>query len=304
MTSHRLRAYSLLLIVALIWGIAGPVIKIVLGKVPWDIFLTYRFLTSILIALPFLSFSKLSTLKKAPILALFYAFLNSTVVLALLFTGADKTSLVSMSLISLFGPIVTIAAGYLFLKERITWLEKVGISITFIGSLLTIIEPVIKFNGVQGEIVGNILVLGSLLAGTVAAVMVKELLRKGVDPATLVTLSFAVGFITMIPIMFGKRPLSESITLLTTIPVFYHLGVWYMGVFSGTVAYTLYNLAQKTIEVSEQAVFGYLSPIISTVLAVVILKESITPLSYFAGGVTMVGIFIAEVKRRSYNKSS
>ncbi|PJA42810.1 EamA family transporter, partial [Candidatus Woesebacteria bacterium CG_4_9_14_3_um_filter_39_10] len=43
MNPHRLKAYILLLIVAVIWGIAGPVIKFTLGGFPPLLFLTYRF---------------------------------------------------------------------------------------------------------------------------------------------------------------------------------------------------------------------------------------------------------------------
>lgn len=301
MSKYRLRAFFLLAIVAIIWGVAGPVIKLTLQKLPWDVFLSYRFLISTIIILPFIKKSHLRIFKKFDnfLLILVYALSNSTLGLALLFAGTERTSLVSMSLISLFAPILTIFAGYYFLKDRITWLEKIGIAVTFIGSFLIIVEPVIKLNGQQGELMGNILVVGSLLCGTVAAISVKELLRKGISPIVLANLSFIIGLLTMIPISMRLHPLTESINIISTLPLAYHAGVWYMGVFSGTIAYMLANIAQKSIEVSEQAVFGYLYPIISTILAVLILKESITPLSYFGGGITLVGIFIAEVKRRT-----
>lgn len=301
MSKYRIRAFFLLTIVALIWGVAGPVIKLTLQKLPWDIFLSYRFLVSTVIILPFIRKSHFKMFKKIDnfFLILVYALSNSTLGLSLLFAGTERTSLVSMSLISLFAPVLTIFAGYYFLKDRVTWLERIGIIVTFLGSFLIIVEPVIKLNGQQGELVGNLLVIASLISGTVAAITLKELLRKGLSPVVLANLSFFVGLVTMLPLSTYFHPLSESIRTISTLPLAYHAGVWYMGVFSGTVAYTLANIAQRSIEVSEQAVFGYVYPIISTILAVLILKEGITPLSYFGGGITLVGIFIAEVKRRT-----
>ena len=41
--NHRYTAYFLLLVVSIIWGVAGPVIKFTLGYFPPIIFLTYRF---------------------------------------------------------------------------------------------------------------------------------------------------------------------------------------------------------------------------------------------------------------------
>ncbi|PIP57395.1 hypothetical protein COX03_03365, partial [Candidatus Woesebacteria bacterium CG22_combo_CG10-13_8_21_14_all_39_10] len=56
MNPHRLKAYILLLIVAVIWGIAGPVIKFTLGGFPPLLFLTYRFGLSTLVAVILFAF--------------------------------------------------------------------------------------------------------------------------------------------------------------------------------------------------------------------------------------------------------
>ena len=53
----------------------------------------------------------------------------------------EKTTVIDMSLISLFGPIMVIAAGALFLKEHITKKEKVGIFIAFLGVLIPDMFP-------------------------------------------------------------------------------------------------------------------------------------------------------------------
>ena len=301
MKSHRLRAYVYLLLVAVIWGIAGPVIKLVLGDIPWDILLLYRFLISTLIFLPFIKPKTLRPLKniKTLFLVLTYTLLNTTLGLGLLFAGTAKTSLVSMSLLSLFGPVLTILGGYFFLKDRITWTEKWGIIITFLGSFLIIIEPVIKFDGVQGELTGNMLIIGSLITGAIAVIILKELLRKGVDASLLANLNFVVGLVTIIPVVLHLHSIPEITADLSKLTLFDHAGILYLAVFSGTIAYCLSNIAQKSIEVSEQAVFTYIYPILSTILAVYLLKENITPLSYFGAGITLVGIFVAEVKRRS-----
>lgn len=305
MNAHRLKAYIYLLIVAVIWGIAGPVIKLVEAKLPWDLFLSYRFLLAGIVVIPFIKRNHLRQLFKSLgvfLRILIYGLFTTTLGLSLLFAGTEKTSVVSMSLISLFGPIMTIIAGYFFLKDKITWLEKIGIAVTFIGSFLIVIEPVIKLNGVQGEITGNMLIFGSLILGTIAALILKGLLREGISPVFLANFSFIAGVLTIIPISLYIRSFSQNLSIISSISLPYHAGVWYMALISGILAYSLANIAQKSIEVSEQAVFGYLYPIISAILAVLILKEPLTPLSYFGGGMTLVGIFIAEVKRRSQRK--
>ena len=306
MNPARLKAYFYLTFVVIIWGIAGPVIKFTLGEVPWDLVILYRFLISTVLFLPFIKPSSFRPLKKPGIMliALAYALTNMTIGLSLLFAGTARTSLVSMSLLSLFGPVLTILGGYFFLKDKITWIEKLGVVITFIGSFLIIIEPVLKFDGIQGELTGNLLVLGSLVSGSVAAILLKILLRKGVSASMLSNLNFVIGFFTMIPVALHYHSASQIFETTKAMTLPYHAGIWYLAIFSGTIAYYLNNEAQKSIEVSEQAVFSYIFPIISAILAVWILKEPMNPLSYFGAGVTIVGIIVAETKRRSKKPQS
>jgi drug/metabolite transporter (DMT)-like permease len=82
----------------------------------------------------------------------------------------------------------------------------------------------------------------------------------------------------------------------------YHAGVWYMAILSGTLAYFLYVRGQKSIEVSEAALFNYLQPIFSIPLAVFWLQESLTPTFVIGAIIIACGVIIAEYKKK-YKKS-
>src|SRR3989339_612185 len=117
MNSARTRAYLMLLIVAVIWGVASPIIKYTLGGFSPIVFLTYRFGISTIIAL--ISFAvfglHLPTDKKTFWLMLFCGFLTSTVSLGLLFFGFNDTTVLDSSLISLASPLIISMAGVVFL---------------------------------------------------------------------------------------------------------------------------------------------------------------------------------------------
>jgi drug/metabolite transporter (DMT)-like permease len=94
MNPYRLHAYFLLLIVTIIWGVAGVVIKFTLGAFDPLVFLTYRFAISAvasLITVLFVGF-RLPQEKNIIILSLIYGFLTSTIGLGLLFFGYDETT--------------------------------------------------------------------------------------------------------------------------------------------------------------------------------------------------------------------
>lgn len=300
MNTHRVRAYFLLLIVAFIWGIAGPVIKLTLKGLPVDIFLVYRFFMASILAL-IIIFIKKFKLPKDPAIVrdiIIYSLLNSTVTLGLLFWGLEKTSLLDMSILSLFGPILMILAGFVFLREHITARERVGIVITFAGSVLVTVEPILKADHGTSAFFGNFLIITSLISGALAGLYVKKLMRQGVSPSFLANLSFILGFVTLFPFVLFKSGFSQTIGTIANAPFPYHLGVVYMAFISGTLAYSLYNLAQKTIELSEAALFSYLYPIFSGILAVFVLGDKFTLPIAVGSAAAFIGVFLAKFKKK------
>lgn len=300
--THHQKSYLYLLIVSIIWGVAGPIIKYTLSDFPPVIFLTYRFMISTLIAILIFA-KKRPHIPKDPNIRehlAFYGFLISTVSLGLLFFGFEKTTALSGSLLSALTPIMVVAAGAYFLHDRITNIEHIGIGVAFVGTALTVIEPLIT-GGTQlfsASLEGNLLIMASLLVGVITAIQGKYLLRDKIDPQTLTHLSFIVGFLTMIPVLLLSFSLTEVWTIFTHAPLLSHVGVWYMALMSGTLAYTLWHIGQKSIEVSEAALFNYLLPLWATPVAMLWLGEKATPIFWVGSIIIAVGVGIAEYKKR------
>jgi drug/metabolite transporter (DMT)-like permease len=303
MNPARLKAYFLLLIVTIIWGVASPIIKFTLEGVGPIIFLTYRFAISTVVSIICFSIvgihlpKKLSTL----IWLLIYGFITSTVSLGLLFFGLKNTTVLDSSLITLIDPLLIALAGVYFLKEHITKMEKIGILIALAGTVLTIIEPLIQNHGNEIRFSGNLLIVGYVITTALGAVLAKKLLRQNVDALTLTSSSFIIGFITILPFALSQYSPIGIWKLVIGISPAYQAGVWFMALISGSLAYYLANKAQKTIEIGEQAVFGYLYPVFSTPLAVVWLGEKITPIFIIGAVIITLGVVIAEIKKRQYN---
>lgn len=299
MNPARLKAYLLLLIVSVIWGIAGPIIKFTLGGISPLLFLTYRFFLSSLVAIIFISFTGFHLPKDKNLLIklIVYALLTSTISLGLLFLGIEKTTVLDLSLIDLATPLLISVAGVYFLKEHITFREKIGMGVALLGTALIVLEPFLGSSQQSLKFSGNVLIFLSLLTGAYASVLAKELLRNDISPATLAHASFIVGLITILPISLFVYSPSQIIQSVSTLPFAYHLGVVFMAILSGNLAYILWSKAQKTIEISEAAVFSYLYPIFAAPLAILWLKEKIT-IPYIIGGVIItIGVVIAEYKK-------
>lgn len=306
MTQRRLTAYFYLIVSSIIWGVAGPVIKYTLADFPPLIFLAYRFGLSALIGLVFFLITK-PKLPNNPILQarlVIYGFLTSTLSLGLLFLGFAKTNSLQATLLSALAPLFIVAGGALFLKEAISRPEKIGLCIAFLGTLVTVIEPL--FLGqpfFSDSMTGNALVIASVVVGSVSALYGKELLNEKFEPILLTHITFIVGFLTVLPATIALYPPDRLIPIFMTASFTSHLGVWYMAILSGSLAYALYHLGQKAIEAGEAAIFNYLLPIWAAPLSIIWLHEPVTP-PYLLGAVLIiVGVAVAEYRKRR-SKSS
>src|SRR3990167_11119337 len=133
MSPKRLKAYIFLLLVALIWGIAGPVIKFTLEGIDPLPFISYRLAISAVISIIFFILKikkgkKFRQLRVHLPLVFLYGFLAVPAALGLLFAGLDNTTVLDLTLIGIIGPIVVLLGGALFFHEHITKREKVGIT--------------------------------------------------------------------------------------------------------------------------------------------------------------------------------
>lgn len=297
----RSKSYLLLFLTSAIWGIAGPVIKFTLSEIPTFIFLLYRFAIAGIVAAIILIFTKIHWPKKFvdKLWIIVYCFLTSTVALGLLFLGYEKTSALSASVINAIYPITVSVVGVSFLHEHVTRREKIGMGIALAGTILIIIEPLFNHNlSPQASLAGNLLILASLLVGVILAVLAKVLLRhQTLTPLALTQLSFLIGLITILPItLFFYSPIS-IFQSLTSMSLAAHAGVWYMAILSGTIAYSLWHRAQKTIEIGETAMFSYTYPLFTIPLSILWLHEIITPIFILSSLLITIGVILAETKK-------
>lgn len=298
--SPRFRAYILIFLVTVIWGIASPVIKYTLGGFDPLTFLVYRFgISTVISVIIFFTIGfKMPKDIGTNLLLILYGLLASSISLSLLFFGLRNTTVLDSSLITLSDPLLISIAGVYFLGERISKREKIGISIAVIGTLLTIIEPLLQSDSIL-KLSGNIMIIAYAIVVAGTAVIAKVLLRRGVDASTMTGVSFILGFISLLPFWIPAANIS-----LFTVNQSYHLGVLFMAVISGSFAFYLSNKAQKSIEIGEQAIFGYMYPIFSAPLAIYWLGEKITSTFIIGAIIIVAGVFIAEVKKKRYNSTS
>jgi drug/metabolite transporter (DMT)-like permease len=296
MNSVRLKAFFYLFLATAIWGFAAIVIKQTLLAIPPLIFLLYRFFISSVFGLFMMGKPKKQPKFKPVIVIeiLTFSLLSSTVSLSLLFLGLSRTSVLTLSLISLCAPLFLLAAATISLKEKITHREKIGAAIAITGTALITVYPAVQSSHGTGELSGNILIILSTIADSIAIILLKRLSKKGIQPLLLTNISFIIGFLTILPITLLFHPIGGITRQLITLPLNYHLGVLYMAIFSGTFAYYFRAKGQKTVKVGEAGLFAYLQSVITVFFATAILREQMTPLFLLGAAIIVFGIILAE----------
>ncbi len=312
MAPKRVKAYFLLLITAIIWGIASPVIKGTLHYIQPFSFLFWRFLLTSLIFLPiFFIYKRTKKIKlnAQKILTLsFLGFLGTTLSLSLLFLGYNYTTAIDGSIIYSIAPILVVIGGALFLQEKITKMERAGTILAFLGSLIIVIQPILEGKAFAlKNIYGNVLVLFSAVAWAGYCLLVRRSeAKEKIDPFILTAVGFFAGFITIIPFFLYENFITNDYlksVFLPTQPLFYLnfsaiLGILYMSLFSSVIAYFTYNLGYALIEASEATIFDYLKPVFAAPLAVLWLGEKITPPFLTGAFVIFLGVFLTEFKTK------
>jgi drug/metabolite transporter (DMT)-like permease len=304
--SPRVRAYFYLIVTSLIWGVAAVVIKLTLKGISPLPFLTYRFAISAVIGIVFLVRHSrlLVNLVKQPNLfgmAIIYGMLITTLGLGFLFLGLTKTTVLDLSLIDLSGPLLVALFGVIFLREHYTKRRKIGTIIALVGAVLILFGPQLFEKRPDGVVIGNLFVFLYVLSDSASSVFLKKILRKNFSALFLINFSFIVGFLTITPITLSQYSPTDLLNILKTLPLQYHLGVWFMALISGSLAFYLRALGQKTIGIGEAGVFVYLISVFSAPLAIIILGDKITPNLILGALIIVIGILIAETRKKMYN---
>lgn len=209
--------------------------------------------------------------------------------IALTYTYASNVGVI-FAIIPFF---VGIEALFLLKSERISALFIVGFLIAITGICI------ISFNGAKNF---NLNPYGDLLAciGCVVwsfyAIIVKKLSIPNVSVMLLTKRIFMYAIICMIPCMFifDKGFSIDFAPLLKPINM---ANFAYLAIGASVCCYIAWNVASNLIGVLATSVYIYVGPIVTVLLSFVILDEHITWVSCIGIFLTLLGLFVSQLKQ-------
>ncbi|MBI4039874.1 DMT family transporter [Candidatus Daviesbacteria bacterium] len=280
--------YLAILLTHIIWGANFVVAKLTLEQFPVMSLAFSRFVLAFILLIPFIILERknfkidLADLPKIILVGLTLITLN----IALFYEGLLKTTVSDASVLVLIIPILSVLAGWWFLKEKVYVINLVGIFSGLLGAILIIGLPLFLLKAINNQaLLGNILVVLASISWVAGAIISKGLLKK-YTPFVVTTISFIVGMVT-----FALPALNDYLqdpTWISQITVLGILGLLYITILSSIFAYFLFEWGLKKTTVAQADLFTYIEPLIATTLGVIILAERVS-FSFIIGSI-LIGL--------------
>jgi drug/metabolite transporter (DMT)-like permease len=211
-------------------------------------------------------------------------------------TGLRTAQATTSAWIVATSPIFIALLGWLFLRESLGWQRAAGIALAFVGVLLVVSKGSLESLLVSGAITsGDILILISAPNWALFSVLSRHGLKQ--HPAARMMFYVMLFGWLMSSLLFFSGPGLSDIAHLTLDG---WAGVAFLGVFCSGLAYVFWYDALQALPASQVGVFINLEPLVTVLVAAVLLGEPLLLASLVGGVVILFGVWI--VNRPSEDK--
>lgn len=278
----------------IIWGINTPFIKIAAEEIHPTIYLFIRYFVPLIVLVPF-AVKSWKPLKKGVWLRLIISsVIGFALSMYLITEGLKRTSALDASIIYLLGPVLIFILSVELLKEKFNAKILLGLLVALCGTALVVLDPLIRGEQSNGsDLVGNLMIVGSVIAMSLGTTIVKPALKK-VRPLQATTIRFAASLIFIAPFAFTKLPSLEAtswswqlIAVLT-----------FSCVMGSVVSFMLYHYGLGKISGEESSTLHYLDPIFGVIASILVLGDQPTTVVIIGGGLALWGVILSETKTK------
>jgi drug/metabolite transporter (DMT)-like permease len=208
-------------------------------------------------------------------------------------TGLQTAQATTTAWIVASTPVFIAILGRMVLKERFDWVRVAGIVLAALGVLLVVSKGNISalVSGKEGTI-GDVLIFISAINWAVYTVLARrELARHPAARMMFYVMLFGWLFTTLW--IFGLGPgLSEIAGLGAKT----WAAILMLGIFGSGLAYIAYNDALHALPASQLGVFLNIEPLVTTLLAAVMINERITAVTLAGGAIIILGVYLVNRK--------
>lgn len=271
----KYRGILALLVSVFCWG-PGPVVsKLALTEVPeFSFAFLSRTLALIILIVLFLPKGYFKIDKKDLGSFIFAGFTGAFLNVAFFLYGLERTTAMNSQAIFTTAPVITAVLAHFILHERIKAIQFMAIGVGFFGAIVISLQDFfITGNFNAGNEVGNFFVFLAAVSW-VGHILISKKLSKTYSPITITSYSFMVATVAFLP--FALFESKNGIDWVSHIGVVGIFGILYQAIFASVIAFIAYQTGLKLTSAFLAGVALYLNPIITTIVAGVVLSEKIS----------------------------
>ena len=203
--------------------------------------------------------------------------------------GLKNTSPIIGSAIVAMIPLVTPIGAAIFLKERLTPMNIVGLFVSFFGVVTMLLNKNMVFTASPK---GVLFLSGAVLVAVGYSIALLKLTRL-YKPLTITWMQNIIGMIYFIPLvllMEHFEPSNFSNMKEYIIPTVC------LGVFCSAIAYALWAFAYSKLGASKANVYNNLIPVFTAIFSYFIIRESLTSQKIIGIILVVLGLVLSQLK--------
>ncbi len=273
-----------------IWGASYVVTKAALPHVGPFTILMIRLLLGTAVLMPFAwrqGYRPRLSFKKEFIL---FGLTGMTLHLGFEILGLRFTSASSGVLIIATAPVVTAAASMLFLKERLTNRQMIGIALSIVG--VVVITGARPPEGYPLAWLGNLLIFAGVATWAIYTVQGRRMANNHRPWLVSTTAATSAAIYLTLPLTIGEIAMQGPPEFTGSAIA----SILYLGLFAQAMAYALWNLALRDVGGSVAGAYVNLVPVIGVVLALSV-GETMTAMQWVGGITVGVGVWLNHIAR-------
>lgn len=186
--------------------------------------------------------------------------------------GLAHTTASNAAIIVGLSPLATALFAAIFIKEKLTVMKLVGITLGIFGVYLVVFQG--KTNALNVSI-GDIYVLVAMISQALSYIFIKKA-TDSINPKELTAMMFLVGSTLLLLVTFFIEPNGVSQITTNSIPVKYWIIFFGSGIIATGFGHLMYNASIHNIGASQTAIFLNLLPLFALVGSSVFLDEAIS----------------------------
>ena len=206
---------------------------------------------------------------------------------ALTYLGLNYTTAINGVMLNSFIPVMIIALSWIFLRQRLTPLQLVGVAVSLCGVLALLSGGRIETLASLALNRGDVLILTAMLMWSVYTIGLRW------RPAGLSTLTFlfviaCVGDAAVLPLYLGEI----AFGVRATFTWWSFAAMLAVALFSSVLAYIFWNRGVEQVGATVAGLFAHLMPVFGTLLAWLVLDERLQPFHLAGIALILAGIYV------------